>query len=311
LAVLAPHREWSQAGRTALASGTVTFLAAALAHGTGSPLVVQAAVGVSIFSLVLGSLPVPQHIAPKLLAGVVGGVLLAALYRLALQPGLASTSALLWSMVPFLLLGGFLRAHPRTAVAGVDTNMCFLLASQAGTTVVASTMDVVGGSAALTAAAGLVAGTYILMPRSSLRQVEETVGVIRRDLVRMVESDPDAITDWHARGSRQILRLSLHLGRSKELTERWPKGMLAVLSLGHAIEQLHELPPSVAEPGKTEAFRALQHLAADPLGAAGTLRGLAETRAGEPLRGVFLDLARGLEGSADLLTFGQSERTSS
>ena len=71
---------------------------------------------------------------------VVGGVLLAALYRLALQPGLASTSALLWSMVPFLLLGGFLRAHPRTAVAGVDANMCFLLASQAGTSVVASTM---------------------------------------------------------------------------------------------------------------------------------------------------------------------------
>ena len=312
LAVLAPHREWSQAGRTALASGTVTFLAAVLAHGTGSPLVVQAAVGVSIFSLVLGSLPVPQHIAPKLLVGVVGGVLLAALYRLAVQPGLASTSALLGSMVPFLLLGGFLRAHPRTAIAGVDTNMCFLLASQAGTTVVASRMDVVGGSVALTAAAGLVAGTYILMPRSSLRQVEETVGVIRRDLIRMVESDPgDAIADWHARGSRQILRLSLHLGRSKELTERWPKGMLAVLSLGHAIEQLHELPPSVAEPGKAEAFRALQHLAADPLGTAGTLRGLAGTRAGEPLRRVFLDLAQGLEASADLLTFGQSERTSS
>jgi len=309
LAVLAPHREWSQAGRTALASGTVTFLAAVLAHGTGSPLMVQAAVGVSIFSLVLGSLPVPQHIAPKLLVGVVGGVLLAALYRLAVQPGLASTSALLWSMVPFLMLGGFLRAHPRTAVAGVDTNMCFLLASQAGTTVVASTMDVLGGSAALTAAAGLVAGTYILMPRSSLRQVEETVGVIRRDLIRMVESDPDAVADWHLRGSRQILRLSLHLGRSKELGERWPMGMLAVLSLGHAIEQLHELPASVAEPGKTEAFRALQHLAADPLGAAGVLRGLAGTQAGEPLRRVFLDLAQGLEASADLLTFGQTERS--
>ena len=309
LAVLAPHREWSQAGRTALASGSVTFLAAALAHGTGSPLVVQAAVGVSIFSLVLGSLALPQHIAPKLLAGVVGGVLLAAVYRLAVQPTLASTPGLLLSMVPFLVLGGLLRAHPRTAVAGVDTNMCFLLASQAGTTVVASPMDILGGSAALTAAAGLVAGTYILMPRSSVRQVEETVEVIRRDLVRMVEPDGgDAIASWRVRGSRAILRLSLHLGRSGDLAERWPKGLLAVLSLGHAIEQLREVPSPEAGLGKVEAFQALQHLGEDPLGTAGAMRKLAETQAEEPLRRVLLDLAQGLEGSADLLTFGRCER---
>jgi hypothetical protein len=309
LSVLAPHREWSQAGRTAIASGTVTFLAATLAHGTGSPLVVQAAVGVSIFSLVLGSLALPQHIAPKLLAGVVGGVLLAALYRLAVQPALSSTTGLLLSMVPFLLLGGFLRAHPRTAVAGVDVNMCFLLASQAGAAMVASRMDVMGGSAALAAAAGLVAGAYILMPRSSLRQVEETVGVIRRDLVRMVESDPgDAIEDWRTRGSRQILRLSLHLGRSKELSERWPKGMLAVLSLGHSIEQLHELPNPVGGLATAEAFDALQALAEEPLRTAMALRGLAGTQAEASLREVLLELARSLEASADLLTFGRFER---
>jgi uncharacterized membrane protein YccC len=309
LAVLAPHREWSQAGRTALASGAATFLAAALAHWAGSPVVVQAAVGVSIFSLVLGSLALPQHIAPKLMVGVVGGVVLAVFYRLAVQPNLASTPALLLSLAPFLVLGGFLRAHPRTAIAGVDTNMCFLLTSQAGTTVVASTLSVIGGAAALAAAAILVAGNYILMPRSSVRQAEEAAEVIRRDLLRMIEpGSGGALEDWRARGSRQILRLSLHLGRSKELGERWPKGMLAALNLGHAIEQLHEIPDSVAGPAKAEALGALQGLAKDPTGAAQALRSMAEAGTRDVLRPVLLDLACGLEKSEALLTSGGFKR---
>jgi uncharacterized membrane protein YccC len=309
LAVLAPHREWPQAGRTAVAAGAATFLAASLAHWAGSPLVVQAAVGVCIFSLVLGSMALPQHIAPKLLAGVVGGAALAVFYRLVVQPVFPSPPGLLLTLVPFLLLGGLLRAHPRTAIAGVDFNMCFLLASQAGTTVAASTMAVVGGSAALASAACLVAGNYILMPRSSVRQAEETAEVIRRDLLRMIEPEPGAaIEDWRARGSRQILRLSLHLGRAKDLGERWPKGILAVLNLGYAIEQLHETPDAVAGPAKPEAFLALRQLAEDPMQTAETLRTLATAETGASMRRVLLDLAEGLEKSADLLTFGRLDR---
>jgi uncharacterized membrane protein YccC len=306
LAVLEPHREWSQAGRTAAASGVATFLAAAVAHWTGSPLVVQAAVGVSIFSLVLGSLALPQHIAPKLLAGVVSGLILAVFYRLAVQPTLSSTAELLLSIVPFLLLGGFVRANPGTAIAGVDTNMCFLLASQAGTTTLASGAEVLGGAAALAVAAGLVAGTYILMPRRSVRQAEEAVRVIRRDLLRMVEADPgDALEDWRARGSRQILRLSLHLGRSQDLGERWPKGILAVINLGYAIEELHETQDAAAGFAKEDALDALRRLNDDPMRAARLLRNLAGGEAGTALRPVLLDLAGNLEKSADLLTFDQ------
>ena len=308
LAVLAPHREWPQAGRTAGAAGAATFLAASLAHWAGSPLVVQAAVGVCIFSLVLGSMALPQHIAPKLMTGVVGGAALAVFYRLVVQPVFPATPGLLLTLAPFLLLGGFLRAHPRTALAGVDFNMCFLLASQAGTTVAASALTVVGGSAALASAACLVAGNYILMPRSSVRQAEETAEVIRRDLLRMIEPEPGAaIEDWRARGSRQILRLSLHLGHAKDLGGRWPKGILAVLNLGYAIEQLHEVPDAVAGPEKSEAFLALRQLAEDPMRTAGALRSLAGRNPGEPLRPVLLDLAEGLEKSADLLTFGQPQ----
>lgn len=303
LAVLAPHREWPQAGRTALASGAATFLAAVLAHRAGSPLAVQAAMGLCIFPLVLGSMALPQHIAPKLLAGVAGGAGVAVLYRLLVQPAFPSPPALLWTLVPFVLVGGLLRAHPRTTLAGVDFNMCFWLASQAGATAMASRASVIGGAAALAAAAALVAGAYILLPRSSVKQAEEAVGVIRRDLLRMVESGPgDAVAEWRARGARQILRLSLHLGRSKDLGLRWPKGILAVLSLGHAIEALHDLPEGTA---RSRAFEALRHLADDPRGTAGALRGLVGTAGDEGLRRVLLDLAEGLDISGELLAFGR------
>ncbi len=85
--------------------------------------------------------------------------------------------------------------------------------------------------------------------------------------------------------------------------------MLAVLSLGHAIEALHELPSPDAGSGKAEAFDALQHLAENPLRTAGALRSLAEARAGESLRRALLDLARSLEASAALLAFGRPERS--
>lgn len=308
LAVLAPHREWPQAGRTALASGAAAFLAAALARGTGSPLVVQAAMGLCIFPLVLGSMALPQHIAPKLLTGVVAGAFVAALYRLLLQPAFPSPPALWWTLAPFLLVGGFLRAHPRTAIAGVDFNMCFLLASQAGATTAVSPLDIVGGSAALAAAACLVAGSYILMPRRSVKQAEEAVGVIRRDLLRMVEPAPgDTLGDWRARGARQILRLSLHLGRAKDLGWRWPKGMLAVLSLGHAIEALHEHPETTDGPTKAAAFGALRRLVENPRGTAREMRRLAGATPDASLRQVLLDLADGLETSAELLTFGRPD----
>jgi len=313
LAVLAPHREWLQAGRTAAASGAATFLAVALAHRAGFPLAIPAAVGVSIFSLVLGSMALPQRIAPKLLVGVMSGAAVATLYRLFVQPAFPEPPALLWTLAPFLLAGGFLRAHPRTAVAGVDFNMCFLLASQAGATTRAGAAEVIGGSAALAFAASLVAGNHILMPRRSVRQAREAVGVIRRDLLRMVESGPgDALVDWRARGARQILRLSLHLGRARDLGERWPKGILAVLSLGHAIEDLHRISDADADAGagagviKARAFEALQRLAEDPRGTAGALRTLADPLPEARLREVLRSLAEGLEASTELLSFGRT-----
>lgn len=303
LARLAPHREWPQAIRTGLLAGGATFLACALALATGRPLGILLAFGVSIFSMVLGSMTLPQDIAPKLLTGVVAGAATAVIYRIAVQPAAVTTPWLLLSLAPFLLLGGVLRAHPRTALAGVDFNMCFLLASQAGSPAVARPGTAVAESLALAAGAALMAGGFMLLPRRAGRQAREAAAVIRRDLRRMVEPDQDAAAlDWRARSFRQILRLSLHLGRAKELGDRWPTGLLATLNLGHGIEQLHQQPADL--PARTAALAALGRLAEAPREVAGELRRLAEAEPADPLGPVLAGLAADLEQAEGLLRFG-------
>ena len=303
LARLAPHREWPQAFRTGLLAGGATFLASALALGTGWPLGILLAFGVSIFSMVLGSMVLPQDIAPKLLTGVVAGALAAIVYRIAVQPAAVSIPWLLLSIAPFLLLGGVLRAHPRTAIAGVDANMCFLLASQAGSTAAATAGTAVKESLALAAGAALMAGGYMLLPRRAVRQAGEAAEVIRSDLRRMVEPNPEAASiDWRARSSRQILRLVLHLGRAKELGDRWPTGLLATMNLGYGLEQLHNHP--TPSPALTAALTVLRRLAEAPREVAAELRGLAAVDAAEPLRPLLLNLAADLEQAKELLRFG-------
>ncbi len=302
LARLAPHREWPQSFRTGLLAGGATFLACALALGTGWPLGILLAFGVSIFSMVLGSMTLPQDIAPKLLTGVLTGAFAAVIYRIAVQPAATTTPWLLLSIAPFLLLGGVLRAHPRTAIAGVDFNMCFLLASQAGSAAVRPGTAVLE-SLALATGAALMAGGFMLLPRRAVRQAREAAAVIRNDLRRMVEPDQDlAGTDWRARSFRQILRLALHLGRAKELGDRWPTGLLATLNLGHGIEQLHLQPAGL--PTKAAALVTLGRLAEAPREVAGALRRLADTEPADPLGPVLRTLATDLEQAEGLLRFG-------
>ncbi len=302
LARLAPHREWPQSIRTGLLAGGATFLACALALGTGWPLGILLAFGVSIFSMVLGSMTLPQDIAPKLLTGVLTGAFAAVIYRIAVQPAATTTPWLLLSIAPFLLLGGVLRAHPRTAIAGVDFNMCFLLASQAGSAAVRPGTAVLE-SLALASGAALMAGGFMLLPRRAVRQAREAAAVIRNDLRRMVEPDQDlAGTDWRARSFRQILRLALHLGRAKELGDRWPTGLLATLNLGHGIEQLHLQPADL--PTKAAALATLGRLAEAPRDVAGELRHLADAEPADPLGSVLRTLAADLEQAEGLLRFG-------
>ena len=309
-AYLAPHRDWLLARNTGLLCGGATFLMTDVALISAWPPGTLAALSVCIFSMVLGSMPQPQLIAPKLFTGVLAGAVVAVGYRLLLQPRLDSTVAIVLSLVPFFVVGGLARASTRTAIPALDANMCFMLASQAGMPAIAAS-QVLDDTAAMVLGASLMSMSFVALPRRFNRYAEDAAGFIRQDLRRLITSEaPEHPEAWRARTSRQILRLMLHLGRAGELGKAAPPGLLAALNLGHAVAALREaianpdLPHSARQAAK-EAVQSLLRFEDDPEGVASALAPLAEAAGEGPVSRAILDAADALRGAASLLAFGR------
>ncbi len=308
---LAPHRDWMLARRTGLLCGTATGLMTWVALTSGWAPGELAALGVCIFSMVIGSQQKPQDFAPQLFTGVVLGVVAATFFRIVLQPHLASTGALIAALVPFFIVGGLAKAGKYSAIAGTDFNMCFLLGSQAGMPAIAPDA-VLNDSAALVLGAGVMTMAYVFMPRRFHVYAEEAAGFIREDLRRLISGKaPEKPEEWHGRTSRQILRLMLHLGRAGELGKSAPPSLLAALNLGHAVAAmrtaaaLSDLPPS-ARKAAEDTLRELQRFEDDPLGVANAIVPLAEAAHFPTVSQAILDAADALRGLEPLVAFGRT-----
>ncbi len=261
-AYLAPYHDWMLARRTGLVAGLGTFLAGCAAYVSGIPAAELAALGVCIFSMVLGSMPTPQKIAPLLFIGVVTGVLAATFYRFAIQPHIHTQMALLLSVLPFILIGGFARASSKTAIPAIDYNMCFMLASQAGMPA-AGAADILNGSLSLIVGAGLVTTGFWLLPRQSNRHALDAAQMIRLDLERQItQALRKKHHDSHSHTGRQILRLMLHISRAGKLGTDAPDGLLAAFNLGHALTALQEAlgRPDLSAADKTQIDETLKTL---------------------------------------------------
>jgi uncharacterized membrane protein YccC len=298
---LAPHREWPLARRTAITAGLACLAASLIEITVPWPESGLVALGVCIFVSVLGSMPQPQLIAPKMLTGATIGLVFAVLYRALIQPHLDTPAELLASLAPFMLVGGFARVAPRTAIAAIDACMCFLLASQAGRPAVHDLERIFVEAGALLLAVLLVTTAFILRPRQPRRQAEEAAATIRDDLLRMLGEPRTDAAEWQARGARQILRLTLHLGREPSLGERWPGGLLAALNLGQAVIALQGLGMPAAVSESLRAFLRGEARIATTLTALGDAASGAAGRQAEAIRTLAAELAH----AGPLLDFGR------
>ncbi len=299
---LAPHREWPLARLNAAMAGTACLAVSAASLWLAWPDAWLVLLGVCIFMMLLGSMPLPQQIAPKLFVGTLAGVACAVFYRLAIQPRLASPSDVLISLVPFLLVGGIVRVAPRTAAVGLDACMSFLLASQAGVPATADLARILSESGALLLAAGVVVAVFLVKPRQPLHRIEEAAAAIRADLLRMFDDGVGIDSaEWHARSARQILRLILHLSREQALGERWPGGLLAVLNFGHATIALHDVGMPVAVVASLRAFLRREASLAATHEALAAATSVADGRQALAIRALDAELVR----AGVLLAFGR------
>ena len=235
-------KEWGLVIQAGILSGVATFLAGTCAYFTGMVVAEMSALGVCLFSMVLGSMPQPQKMAPVLFLGVFSGVVVATGYRLLVQPYINSELMLLLTLLPFCLFGGMARVAGKTRMAALDGNMCFMLASQAGMAS-AAVSEVFIGSAALILGAGVVALWFVLVPRNSGKLALTVRRRVYLDLQRLLQGqDRDTTEQWSAHSARLMIRVALYLGRSgKTNILDLQRGALSPISVGVSVRELVRL----------------------------------------------------------------------
>lgn len=117
--------------------------------------VVAGALALTVFASIMGSMPDARPVIRYLPPAAAIGVVAALAYRLlGAWLGLPDLGLYLLGTV-FIAGGALLRAHPRTAPFGLDSNMCFLLTAEIGTAGHGVEQEAFGGLA-------LVAGTILV-----------------------------------------------------------------------------------------------------------------------------------------------------
>ncbi|MGY6247030.1 FUSC family protein [Bosea thiooxidans] len=230
------------AGWVGLLAGAATFLASWAAYGLGWPEAELTALGVCIFAMVLGSLPRPRAVAPVMLRGVLVGVFVAVLYRLAVQPWVVNLPLLLVTLAPFVVLGGLARASGRFGAPALDANMCFLLAGQAGAPAAERALTVLSGSLALAVAVAIATTAVRLLPDPNRFRHRNARRAIERDLARIAgDTLSETPANVRRRTSRQLMRLALHLGRASAPASPEDGSLVALLETGTVLGRLRAM----------------------------------------------------------------------
>lgn len=311
---LAPHHDWNLARRMALVCGLLAFLTACLGLASGQRAGLMTALAITIFSLILSSVPLPQQLAPKLLMGIFAGVCAAVSYRLTLQPHLTTLADLCVSILPFILLGSLARASRVTAIPALEANMCFMFLSQAGMPA-APPASVIMDALSIIAGAVLVAGGFMMLPRRPLTQARTAASLICRDLSRLLQSP---YPDWRPQTTRHILRLINHLSQAGDTSQMvWThEGLLAPLNLGDAIQNLRRISadPQADSQSRQEALSALTWLkdfSTDPANLSNRLRQQAQMSSYKPLAIALMETSAALQNGIGLFQFGTRQETES
>ena len=291
--------DWPLATHTGLVSGLAAFSAGGIAYALASPALELMAIGVCTFSIILGSMPRPQLMSRTMFTGIAVGVLVASFYRYVIQGYLVTDWQVIASVLPFLVIGGLLRANRPTSAWALDANMCFQLASQAGMAAV-SWPIIMKQSLPLLAGSAVVCSAFFLLPRRTHPRGQALVRRVVRELYPLIRrSRPRLFRVWRGRVARQWVRLLHWMG------EQTPQGLLSLINLGHGVVALKRLAKRGSEQQACvllvcELLEGFEH---QPQELAQQLQRISQSCADMVLAQAILDVAQSLQGAQAVLVY--------
>lgn len=291
--------DWPLAIRTGLVSGLAAFTAGGIAYALASPALELMAIGVCTFSIILGSMPRPQLMSRTMFTGIAVGVLVASFYRYFVQVHLVADWQVILSVLPFLVVGGLLRANRPTSTWALDANMCFQLASQAGMAAVTWPI-ILKESLPLLAGSAVVCSAFFLLPRRTHPRGQALVRRVVRELYPLIKrSRPRLFRVWRARVVRQWVRLWHWMG------EQTPHGLLSLINLGHGVVALKRLAKRGPEQQACvelvcELLEGFEH---QPVELAQQLLRISQSCTDTVLRQAIMDVAQSLQGAQAVLVY--------
>ncbi len=210
---------------------------------------------ISLFSTFENPAITMRHIFAGQAMGVVGAIIC----RWLIWPHAGSEAQLIGLMLPFILLTPVFVGHRRTAIAGMDYAMVFLLLSQPHFPL--------GGSVAHSVAMALAVlagpltallGYMLVFPMDLQRRQRNLIAMMRRDIAAIARS-PKALDHravWQARLYHRVLRLVRISDRLARAEERAQATGRAMLLLAHVALRCHDVRASPdATPATDRAAR--------------------------------------------------------
>ena len=305
---VALHRDWVGAREATIRSFLVMLAVGAVWIATGwhaGPFVL---LGVAIMTSLFSTFDDPAATMRFIFLGQIVGAAGALACRWIVWPHAQGELELVLMMMPFILVGAPLLAHPRTAPIGFDYNMVMLLLLVPHFPLTGTPGQSLATAAAVALAPLVALAAYrFVFPAGARRRMDTLIAMMVREIEAMA-ADARLPADralWRARLYHRLLRLVRWA--EKTGSERGPavEGGLAVLRLGTAAISLHALrgedglPPGTSR-SLSAALERLSRLRAAPDKAGAALEraarriGASRPEEAETLQAAAIGLARNL-----------------
>lgn len=277
------HRDWVGAREATVRAMATMALVGLTWLVTGVELGPFMLLGTAVMTSLFSTFDNPAHMMRHVFWGQIVGGIAALSVRWLVWPLAGNQADLVVMIMPFLIPGAFLMAHPRTMLMGMDYNMVLLLLSKPEWPLTGSFGQSLTQTAAVCAGPLIALAAFrLLYPIDSKRRLRILIRMMVDEVAAMA-TRPKAAAQrpmWRARLYHRVLRLVRWVEKTGTNEVRAVDGGLAVLTLGSAVLHLHDLLARDAGDGGSDrrvraALERVGRVEQDPVRAARTLRAVA------------------------------------